>query len=44
MCFSFARVSATVGMNAADFYTQGEWYWIRLLEKGGKFHEVPAHH
>jgi len=44
MCFSFARVSATVGMNVANFYPQGKRYWIRLHEKGGKFHEVPAHH
>jgi len=44
MCYSFARVSAVVGMNAGDFYPQGKRYWIRLHEKGGKFHEVPAHH
>lgn len=44
MCFSFARVSATVGMNVEDYYQQGKRSWIRLHEKGGKFHEVPAHH
>lgn len=44
MCFSFARVSATVKMNVEDYYQQGKRSWIRLHEKGGKFHEVPAHH
>jgi integrase/recombinase XerD len=44
MCYSFARVSAVVGMNVDDYYQQGKRSWIRLHEKGGKFHEVPAHH
>jgi site-specific recombinase XerD len=44
MCYSFARVSAVVGMNVEDYYQLGKRYWIRLHEKGGKFHEVPAHH
>ena len=44
MVYSFARVSAIVGMNAKDYYPNGKKYWFRLHEKGGKFHEVPAHH
>jgi site-specific recombinase XerD len=44
MCYSFARVSAVVDMNVDDYYQQGKRSWIRLHEKGGKFHEVPAHH
>jgi integrase/recombinase XerD len=44
MCYSFARVSAVVGMNVEDYYQQGKRNWFRLHEKGGKFHEVPAHH
>jgi integrase len=44
MCYSFARVSAAVGMNVEDYYEQGKRGWFRLHEKGGKFHEVPAHH
>jgi len=44
MCYSFARVSAAVAMNVVDFYRQGKRSWFRLHEKGGKFHEVPAHH
>ena len=44
MVFSFARVSAAIGMNVADYYPQGRRMWFRLHEKGGKRHEVPAHH
>lgn len=44
MVYSFARVSATVSMNVGDFYPSGTRWMIRLHEKGGKFHEVPAHH
>jgi site-specific recombinase XerD len=44
MVYSFARVSATVAMNGGDFYPSGTRWMIRLHEKGGKFHEVPAHH
>jgi site-specific recombinase XerD len=44
MVYSFARVSAVVGMNIEDYYQQGKRWWLRLHEKGGKHHEVPAHH
>jgi len=44
MVFSFARVSAVVGMNAEDYYPDGKRWWIRLYEKNSRFHEVPAHH
>jgi len=44
MVYSFARVSAVVGMRVQDYYQNGKRCWIRLHEKGGKFHEVPAHH
>lgn len=44
MVYSFARVSAVVGMKVEDYYQNGKRSWIRLHEKGGKFHEVPAHH
>lgn len=44
MVYSFARVSAAVGMNVEDYYPQGRRMWFRLHEKGGKHHEVPAHH
>ena len=44
MVYSFARVGAMVGMNVEDYYRQGKRWWLRLHEKGGKFHQVPAHH
>lgn len=44
MVYSFARVSAVVNMKVRDYYANGKRYWIRLHEKGGKFHEVPVHH
>ncbi len=44
MVFSFARVSAVLGMNVEDYFRQGRRMWFRLHEKGGKHHEVPAHH
>lgn len=44
MCYSFARVSAAIGMNVEDYYQMGKRSWLRLHEKGGKFHEVPVHH
>jgi site-specific recombinase XerD len=44
MVYSFARVSAVVKMRVRDYYLNGKRYWIRLHEKGGKFHEVPVHH
>lgn len=44
MVYSFARVSAVVQMKVRDYYPNGKRYWIRLHEKGGKFHEVPVHH
>ena len=31
-------------MKTDDYYQQGKRWWIRLHEKGGKRHEVPAHH
>lgn len=44
MVYSFARVSAVIGMKVEDYYQNGKRWWIRLHEKGGKRHEVPAHH
>ena len=44
MVYSFARVSAVIGMRVGDYYLNGKRWWIRLQEKGGKRHEVPAHH
>ncbi|MDL5047323.1 tyrosine-type recombinase/integrase [Oscillatoria amoena NRMC-F 0135] len=44
MVYTFARVGAVVGMKVEDYFQQGKRWWIRLHEKGGKRHEVPAHH
>jgi site-specific recombinase XerD len=44
MVYSFARVSAVVGMLVEDYYPEGKRWWLRLHEKGGKLHQVPAHH
>ena len=44
MVFSFARIGAVLGMQGSDYYLNGRRHWIRLHEKGGKFHEVPVHH
>jgi integrase len=44
MLFSFARVSAVLSLKRQDFYYQGPRRWLRFHEKGGKEHEMPAHH
>jgi integrase/recombinase XerD len=44
MCYTFARVGAMVAMRVEDYYQNGKRWWFRLHEKGGKRHEVPAHH
>jgi integrase len=43
MVYSFARVSAVVGMSLEDYYLEGTRRWVRLREKGGKQHTVPLH-
>ena len=44
MVYSFARVSATLGMDVKDVFPMHHRLWLRLAEKGGKHHEVPCHH
>ena len=44
LIYTFARVSAALHMNVRDYYPQGKRWWVRLHEKGGKHHEMPAHH
>ena len=44
MAYSFARVSAAVAMRVEDYFATGKRWWVRLHEKGGKRHEMPAHH
>lgn len=42
--YSFARIEAALGMDVGDYYPNGKRWWFRLQEKGGKPHEMPAHH
>jgi len=44
MVYSFARVSAAVGMAVEDLVQTAGRSWLRLREKGGKLHEMPVHH
>ena len=44
MVFTSARISAACGLNVADIFHQQRRLWVRLHEKGGKFHEMPCHH
>jgi integrase len=43
LIYSFARISAALHMNVDDYYPQSKRWWVRLHEKGGKQHEMPAH-
>ena len=49
MTFAFARIGAVrigavVAMRVEDYYASGKRWWVRLHEKGGKRHKMPAHH
>jgi len=44
MTYAFGRISAVLGMRVEDYYPQGKRWWVRLHEKGGERHEMPAHH
>ena len=43
MTFAFARIGAVVAMCVEDYYPNGKHWWVRLNEKGGTRHEMPAH-
>src|ERR1700723_2909694 len=43
MTFAFARIGAVVAMRVEDYFPKGKRWWVRLHEKGGKRHEMPAH-
>ncbi|WP_226893891.1 tyrosine-type recombinase/integrase [Nisaea sediminum] len=43
MLYTFARVSAAVGVNIGDLFAEGGHTWVRLREKGGKDHVMPLH-
>ena len=44
MTYAFARIGAVAAMKIEDYYPEGKRWWVRLHEKGGKCHEMPAHH
>jgi hypothetical protein len=44
MTFAFARIGAVVAMRVGDYFPKDKRWWVRLHEKGGKRHEMPAHH
>jgi integrase/recombinase XerD len=44
MVYTFARVSAVVGLKVEDYYPQQKRWWLRLHEKNGKVNEMPCHH
>ena len=44
MTYTFARVSAALAMNVKDVFPKQHRLWVRLQEKGGKYHELPCHH
>jgi site-specific recombinase XerD len=44
LIYSFARISAALAMRVEDYFPQGKRWWLRLNEKGGKYHEMPVHH
>jgi site-specific recombinase XerD len=44
MTYALAPIGAVVAMRVEDYYPEGKRWWVRLHEKGGKRHEMPAHH
>jgi Transposase IS66 family/IS66 C-terminal element len=43
MTYAFARIGAVVSMRVEDYFANGKRWWVRLHEKSGKRHEMPAH-
>jgi site-specific recombinase XerD len=44
LTYSFARISAALGMKVEDLRPQNAGWQILLYEKGGKEHAMPCHH
>ncbi len=44
LTYSFARIGAALQMRVEDVRAQGAGWQVRLHEKGGKQHAMPAHH
>ena len=44
MAYTFARISAALGVNLADLLQGPRSLQMRFFEKGGKEHVMPCHH
>ena len=44
LAYTFARISAVIGLTVADYFPSGKRWMIRFREKGGKEKELPVHH
>jgi site-specific recombinase XerD len=44
LLYSFSRVTAAISLKVEDYFPQGKRFWLRLHEKGGRYHEMPVHH
>ena len=44
MVYTFARISAVLALDLEDYFQVGRKMVFRFLEKGGRHHEMPAHH
>ena len=44
MTYTFARISAVLALDIEDYYQVGKRMVFRFHEKGGRHHEMPAHH
>lgn len=44
MTFTFARIGAALALKVGDIERRNHRLWARLLEKGGRVHDVPCHH
>lgn len=44
MVYSFARISAALNMDVEDYFQVGRKMILQLHEKGGREHQMPAHH
>ena len=44
LTYTFARISAAVGMHVQDYYCRGKRWRVRLHEKNGKIIDAACHH
>ena len=44
MVYTFARIGGVLALDLADYFQVGRRMMFRFAEKGGRHHEMPAHH